>query len=146
MSAYKVFSDIQFRDRQCLLTALAALGWEATKIEEGNKVTLVDYVRKPRPETAEIVIRRAHLGHASNDIGFAKTENGYVPIVSDYDQGHVLGGRFLKEVKREYGVAAANALAKKLGRTVERRVDGKGNIILTLKPTAVSRLQQVRSY
>lgn len=141
MSAYKIFEDIQFKDRHCLLAALAALGWDTTKVDQGEHLTLVDYVGKPRPESAEIVIRRHYLGRASNDIGFKKTDTGYVPIVSEFDQRHVLNGRFLQEVRRQYAEAAAHVIAGRLGRTIERRVDGKGAIVLTLKATAKSRLQ-----
>ena len=53
-----------------------------------------------RPETAELVVRRRHLGTASNDLGFARTPHGYVPIVSDYDQRTLQGGQFLVKLHR----------------------------------------------
>jgi hypothetical protein len=46
---------------------------------------LFGYHGDMRPEKAEIIIRREHVGGSSNDIGFKRTENGFKPIISEFD-------------------------------------------------------------
>jgi hypothetical protein len=77
-----------------------------------------------RPETAELVVRRQHLGPASNDLGFASTPAGYVPIVSEYDQRVLRGGRFLVELRTAYGERVVEAVTRRLRGTARRRVEG----------------------
>src|SRR5438876_10120610 len=100
MSKYLVFPDIVFKDRRLLLAALADLGYG--EVEEGEALPLHGYQGDRRPETAEIVVRRRHLGSASNDLGFARTAAGYVPVVSEYDQRVLHGGRFLVRLRTAY--------------------------------------------
>ncbi len=82
MSKYLAFHDCVLKDRRLLLAALADLGY--TEVEEGEALPLYGYQGDRRPETAELVVRRRNLGSASNDVGFARTPAGYVPIVSEY--------------------------------------------------------------
>lgn len=89
VSKYLSFPDIAFKDRRLLLTALAELGY--ADIEEGEALSLYGYQGDRRPEMAAIVVRRRHLGAASNDLGFARTPQGFVPIISEYDQHSLLG-------------------------------------------------------
>src|SRR5579883_3219821 len=100
MSKYLVFDQIYFPDRQLLLAALADLGY--TEVEEGEALPLYGYQGDCRPETAELVVRRRHLGSASNDLGFARTPAGYVPIVSEYDQRVLHGGQLLVKLRTAY--------------------------------------------
>ncbi len=82
MSKYLVFPEIVFKDRRLLIAALADLGYSV--IEEGEALPLLGYQGDRRPETAELVVRRQQIGAASNDLGFARTDRGYVPIISEY--------------------------------------------------------------
>src|SRR5579859_6665387 len=100
MSKYLTFNDIVFKDRRLLLAALADLGY--SEVEEGDALPLFGYRGDRRPETAEIVIRRQHVGSLSNDIGFADTRDGYTPIVSEFDQRTVHGGHFLVQLRTAY--------------------------------------------
>jgi hypothetical protein len=50
-----------------------------------------------RSETAALVVRRQHIGSGSNDLGFARTAEGYHPIISQYDTHTLLSGRFLPQ-------------------------------------------------
>jgi len=83
MSAFKKFTDIQFRDLRLLKAALGDLGF--TALEEGTQLPLYGYRGDQRAERAELVIRRQHLTRASNDLGFQKTKDGYIPVVSEYE-------------------------------------------------------------
>jgi hypothetical protein len=73
-------------DQACLLAALADLGFDARKVEvHETPVNLVGYAGDRRTQTANIVIRRQHVGAASNDVGFLASVTGYQAFVSGYD-------------------------------------------------------------
>src|SRR3954447_4211597 len=100
MSKYLIFPEILFKDRRLLLAALAEIGF--ANVEEGEQIPLFGYQGDRRPETAEIVVLRQTIGPASNDLVFTRTPDGYVPIVSEYDQRALLAGRFLPRLRTAY--------------------------------------------
>jgi RNA polymerase sigma-70 factor (ECF subfamily) len=122
VSKYLVFQAETFADRRLLLAALADLGYR--DVEEGEALALHGYRGDPRPETAELVVRRWHVGPVSNDLGFARTPAGYVPILSEYDQRTLHGGRFLARLRTAYSERAVEELRRRLGGTVQRTVEG----------------------
>lgn len=85
MSAYITLTT-PMTDQGCLLAALADLGFDSAKVEvHTSPVDLVGYQGDRRAQQAHIVIRRRHVGHASNDLGFLATPSGYQAFVSGYD-------------------------------------------------------------
>ena len=122
MSKYLVFPDIVFKDRQLLLAALTDLGYG--EVEEGENLPLFGYQDDQRSETAEIVVRRRHLGAASNDLGFTRTPHGYMPIVSEYDQQRLHGGKFLITLRTAYSERVVDAVTQRLRGTARRSVEG----------------------
>lgn len=122
MSKYQIYSDIIFKDRRLLLAALADLGY--SDVEEGEKLPLFGYQGDRRPETAEIVIRRQHVGAASNDLGFAQTEQGCVPVVSEFDQRTLHQGQFLVKLRTAYSERVVEEVRKRLRGTARRTVEG----------------------
>jgi hypothetical protein len=85
MSAYITLLT-PMTDQECLLAALADLGFDATKVEVyATPVNLLGYAGDRRAQTANIVIRRQHIGSASNDVGFLASATGYQAFVSGYD-------------------------------------------------------------
>src|SRR4051794_17804534 len=70
MSKYNTFDEVRLKDRDCLVAALGELGYGPEMIEEGAGLHLFGYAGDRRPETAELVVRRRHVGGASNDLGF----------------------------------------------------------------------------
>ena len=122
MSKYLTFSDVVFKDRRLLFAALADLGY--ADVEEGEKQPLFGYQGDRRPETAEIVIRRKFVGAASNDLGFARTDHGYVPIVSEYDLRVLHGGHFLAKLRTAYSEHVVEEVRKRLHGTARRTVEG----------------------
>ena len=103
MSKYLTFPEILFKDRRLLRTALADIGF--ADVEEGDQLPLYGYQGDRRPEAAEIVVRRQLIGPASNDLGFSRTPDGYVPIISEYDQRMLLAGQFLPRLRAAYSEA-----------------------------------------
>lgn len=76
----------QLRDRDVLVEALAKLGHREVETHDQAQ-TLYGYQGDARPERAEVVIRRRHIGTASNDIGFARRPDGtFEAIISDFDR------------------------------------------------------------
>ena len=122
MSKYLVYQEIVFKDRRLLLAALADLGY--AEVEEGEALPLFGYQGDRRPETAELVVRRRHLGSASNDLGFARTPEGFVPIISEYDQRVLHGGRLLTKLRTAYSERVVEAVTRRLHGTARRTVDG----------------------
>jgi hypothetical protein len=115
------FVDVEtvFADRDALVDALVECGITRSHIEVHDKPkALVGYQNDAREQQAEIIIRRCHVGSASNDIGFTKGPDGkYKAYVSQYDRGHGVGkkiysgklnqiyakGKILKHVKMKRG-------------------------------------------
>ena len=122
MSKYLSYPDIVFTDHALLLAALADLGYAV--VEEGEALPLFGYQGDRRPETAAIVVRRRHLGLASNDLGFMHTSRGYTPIVSEYDQRTLRGGRLLPELRIAYAERVVAAVQRRLRGSARRMVEG----------------------
>ena len=122
MSKYLTFPEVLFKDRRLLLAALADLGYSV--VEEGEALPLFGYQADRRPETAEIVVRRQYVGSASNDLGFARTELGYVPIVSEYDLRALQGGQFLPRLRTLYSERVVEEVRNRLHGTTRRTVEG----------------------
>ncbi len=122
MSKYLTFSEVVFPDRRLLLAALAELGYG--EVEEGEALPLYGYRGDRRVETAEIVVRRGHVGQASNDLGFARTPAGYVPIISEYDQRTLRAGRFLPQLRTAYSEGVVAEIGRRVRGTARRVVEG----------------------
>jgi hypothetical protein len=122
MSKYLQFEAETYADRRLLLAALADLGYAT--VEQGEALPLYGYEGDRRAETAELVVRRQHLGRASNDLGFRRTSGGFVPVISEYDRRALLGGRLLVRLRTAYSERAVEALAQRLRGTASRTVEG----------------------
>jgi bisphosphoglycerate-independent phosphoglycerate mutase (AlkP superfamily) len=118
MSKYMTFTSAAFRDRECLLNALSECGYST--VEEGDSLSLYGYRGDRRPEMAQIVVRRKFIGSASNDLGFQKTEAGYVPVISEYDQRYMMRGNFLTNLRTNYNLKSAEKLARSLRGTLHK--------------------------
>ena len=122
MSKYLLYEVIVFKDRHLLLAALFDLGY--TEVEEDEALPLYGYEGDRRPETAERVVRRCQLGNLSNDLGFRRTDRGYVPVISDYDQHALLGGRFLPRLRTAYAEHVVETVRKRLRGSIHRATEG----------------------
>jgi hypothetical protein len=130
VSKYLVFQDFAFRDRRLLLAALADLGYAA--VEEGEALPLYGYQGDRRAESAEIIVRRRYLGTASNDLGFARTAAGYVPILSEYDYRVLHGGAFLVKLRTAYSERVVDEVKRRLQGTARRTVEAD-RIMITVR-------------
>jgi hypothetical protein len=103
MSAYLTLLT-PMTDQESLVAALVDLGFDVTQIEMHEApVQLVGYQGDRRAQTANIVIRRQHVGTASNDVGFLATATGYQVFVSGYDHPR-FGAGWITQLSQRYQV------------------------------------------
>ena len=103
MSAYLTLLT-PMTDEECLLAALVDLGFDTAKVEvHATAVPLVGYAGDRRTQMANIVIRRQHVGAASNDVGFLATATGYQALVSGYDHPR-FGADWITQLGQRYQI------------------------------------------
>lgn len=122
MSKYLTFTDVVFKSEALLVAALADLGY--TDVEQGEALPLYGYQGDRRAECAEIVVRRRHIGPASNDLGFARTAEGYTPIISEYDQRTMHGGKFVASLRAAYNERVVGEMQRRLRGSLRRETQG----------------------
>jgi hypothetical protein len=122
VSKYLAYPQIIFKSRELLLGALADLGY--TLVELGEALPLYGYLGDRRPETAALVVRRQQIGSGSNDLGFARSADGYFPIISDFDRRTLLGGQFLPRLRVAYAERVVETVRKRLRASVRRTTEG----------------------
>lgn len=102
MSAFITLA-LPLTDQECLLAALAELGFPAGRVEvHGAPVPLTGYEGDQREQRAHIVIRKEYVGDASNDIGFERTATGFRAHVSEWDQSQGYGPAWLHDLQVRY--------------------------------------------
>lgn len=91
-------------DESALVQALNDMGFVPEHVEcHAEPQHLVGYHGDQRPETAHVIIRRQHVGSASNDLGFVRGEDGsYQAIISEYDQRTGYGSAWLQRLQQRY--------------------------------------------
>ena len=150
MSAYMELAT-PMTSRECLLDALADVGFTAGKVEvHPEQAALVGYDGSAREQRAEIIIRKAHVGASSNDVGFAATPTGYRLIVSGFD-GFRFGTIWLAQVSARYEyhrhVREQRLAAEERRRLEEERrrlVEAQRQSVLDAAKKQGYRIQEVR--
>jgi len=123
--------ETEFRNEVALINALMETGnWRQDQIEyHGQATGLYGYHGDLRNDKANIVIRRQHVGSASNDIGFIKSENGtFTAVISQYD-GRIYNQSWLNKLKGNYAFQCIKEQQQARGRIVTReRIGNKQRI------------------
>jgi hypothetical protein len=117
-----------------LVAALAAMGFPDVECHE-QPATLYGYRGDARRDRANVIIRRKHIGGASNDVGFARTPDGdFVAIISEFDARH-LDANWLRQLAVEYARATVNEFAAQNGWSFAGtpEVEEDGTVRLTLR-------------
>ncbi len=122
MSKYLTFTDVLFTNEALLIAALRDLGY--AEVEQGEGLPLYGYQGDVRKERAQLVVRRRFIGAASNDLGFARTAEGFVPIISEYDQRTLKDGKFLSCLRVAYNERVVEQMQKRLRGTLVRERQG----------------------
>ncbi|MEU2061255.1 DUF1257 domain-containing protein [Streptomyces sp. NPDC013455] len=125
------------KDQDTLVRALRALGFDEVESHDEPQA-LIGYQGDRRSQRAEVIIRRRHVGSASNDLGFARTADGeFQAIISDYDRRRY-DAAWLRRLTQTYGRESALAFAEEHGYEVlTEETDKAGNVHLTLRRSAL---------
>lgn len=118
------------KDPDILVRALADVGFGNVE-RHAEAQALIGYQGDKRPQTAEIIVRRKHIGQASNDIGFARRGDGtFEAIIGDFDRRQY-GRPWLDRLAHAYGRRATLRFAAEHGYAVEEQVEqGRTRILL----------------
>ncbi len=130
------YSTIKTRlvEQDYLVRALEDVGYKGKVKVYEEPVRLRGYLGDPRRQKAEIVIRRGHVGRASNDIGFRRTAAGtYDAMISGYDRAKH-SAKWLGHLTQRYAYyAAVDKLRDQGFEIVEETEDRKGQLNVTLR-------------
>lgn len=126
----------RLRDADTLVAALEAVGFDEVEVHQQPQA-LYGYQGDVRPESAEVIVRRVHIGRASNDIGFARQPDGsFEAVISEYDRRR-FDAAWLAELTRSYSHAATLRYAESHGYEVATDdVQQDGSRRLTLRRPA----------
>ena len=135
MSHYTIV-ETKIVDAPALAEGLADMGYEDVEVWESAQ-PLVDYSGSETKETAEVIVRRKHVGRLANDIGFKRQPAGPMrAIISDWDRDKH-GEGWMRELTRRYAYHAARGKLEAQGFTLAREErDADGRIRLTLRRSA----------
>lgn len=78
----------QITDQESLVAALNDVGFSQVEVH-AEAQPLRGYMGDRRAQRAHVIVRRQHVGEASNDIGFERgTDGSYNAWISEYDHDH----------------------------------------------------------
>lgn len=130
MSKYRKMATT-YTSRAHLRAALVASGVPFEETLPGTaELSLIGYHGDVRPETAAFVVRRAHIGTASNDLGWTwdNQDKVYREVVSNFDSSFQPCTDIRDTVRKEYAYSATVAAARAQGYQT-RRVDAHDGTI-----------------
>ncbi len=124
MSKYLAFNEVVFKDREMLVQALEDIGCQ--NVQAGTDLPMGRYFAEQREQnqTADVVIPRHSIGNSFGDIGFVRTDAGLAPVLDEYDQPRVMGGKFVARLRSAYNERAVQKVAARVRGTIHRAVTG----------------------
>jgi hypothetical protein len=135
MSHYTVIKT-RLTDTKALVQALADLDFKDVEIHASAQ-HLVGMGGDTRQQSAEIIIRRKHIGWLSNDVGFKRTADGsFEVVVSDYDKKWCTTDWMERLIQRYAYHVAKSKLAEKGFEMVSEKAQAGGQIHLVLRRMA----------
>ena len=130
-------------DQECLLAALADLGFDSTRVEvHATPVSLVGYAGDRRTQTANVVLRKQYVGAASNDVGFLATATGYQAFVSGYDHPR-FGTGWLSQLNSSYNVHSAAKQARLAAEERRRLEEERQRLVQAQRQAIYERAKQM---
>lgn len=109
--------QVEYSDPECIKASLKELGY--TFEDHKTEQKLQGYQGDLRQQTANIIVRRRHVGAASNDVGFKRKANGkYELVISEYDRKGKTGANLMERMKQIYAKHKTLKQLKKMGKTV----------------------------
>jgi hypothetical protein len=118
--------ELKISDQECLSKALTELGF----VHEIHEIpqNLYGYTGDKRSQKANVIIRKKHIGSASNDIGFFKEANGnYTLLISEYDKA--VDKKIQNKLNQIYSKYIIKKQAESMGYTIsEQTYDAQGRL------------------
>lgn len=109
--------QVEYNDPECIKAALKELGYVFE--EHQQAVSLHGFTGDVRRQTANIIVRRNHVGTASNDVGFnRKADGNYELIISEYDRRGTTGTNFMERMRQLYSKHKSLKQLKRMGKAV----------------------------
>lgn len=119
-------------DVDALVKALADVEYRNVEVHQTPQ-HLDGFLGDQREQTAEVIIRRQHVGMASNDMGFKRGMDGtFDAIISDYDRAKH-SEAWLNSLIQRYAYHVSRDTLQKQGfkiATEEKTQDGKIRLVL----------------
>ncbi len=124
MSKYLAFNEVIFKDREMLVRALEDVGCQ--NVQVGTDMQMGRYFAEQREQgqSADVIIPRHAIGNSFGDIGFVRTDAGLAPVLDEYDQACLMGGKFIARLRAAYNERAVQKVAARLRGTIRRAVTG----------------------
>ena len=135
MSAYSTLSTIM-NNQGCLVKALQR---QFPAVESFSyPADLIDWHGKVRPQKAQVIVRRKHVGGAANDIGFVKNLAGnFDAIISANEMGGKYKQSWLDSLAETYMEERATELMTDNDcELAEREVTSTGHTVLKYRVNA----------
>ncbi len=135
MSAYVDVKTCYKKHNMALLAeALREMGYEVETHEK--PVGLYGYHGDLRPQKANVVVRRRHVGPSANDIGWEFNEDGTcTEHISEYDRGHTFKKVKQDKLAQTYAEKVVTQAAKKSGFKMGKTIEADGSIKMKLTRT-----------
>lgn len=122
----------EVRDPKALIRALGRMGFKNKVETYDTPQHLYGYKGDMREQKADVIIRRRYVGHASNDIGFEKTEDGrYISHISEFDQ-RKYNDAWQKKLYTYYGVEKSKMECDNRGLKYEEDIDEENRVRLRI--------------
>jgi hypothetical protein len=123
----------QITDPEALRAALADVGYDHVEVHDEAQA-LYGYQGDRRDDRAHVIVRRRHVGRASNDIGFRREEDGrFLAVISEYDR-RVHDEAWLGRVNARHAYHATTAtLAEQGFHIADEAVEEDGSVRLVLR-------------
>jgi hypothetical protein len=129
------FARVQtkFVDADALVKALRDVGLLVVE-HHAQAQHLYGYQGDRRAQTAEVIIRRKHVGGCSNDIGFKRGQDGTLEaIISDFDRNRY-GQPWLDHLAQRYAYRVTRDQLQQQGFTVaEEKIEADRSIRIVLR-------------
>ena len=131
MSAYQTYkTQFNRNHKDVLVQALKAVGLTAQSFDDPK--SLFGYTGDERKTRAHVVVRRANIGSASNDLGWEYLADGTcVSHISDYDSSR-FSEQWQNNLAMKYSELFIRKIAEENGMSVGMEVQADGTVQLQL--------------
>lgn len=122
----------KIRDKELLVRALEELMGKGKVESYSTPTNLYGYQNDQRADVAEVIVRRVHVGTASNDLGFKLQEDGtYGAIISEYDS-RKHNAAWLEQLAQKYAYLKVKQDLSDNNFTIKEETNENGEIVLNV--------------